>query len=56
MMDVNDLVKEVEYIQTHSVEIGILGDGGSVKGLNGGSESEVTVLVYGVDMPSFVVI
>ncbi|MEG2347273.1 MAG: hypothetical protein RSB50_06285 [Cetobacterium sp.] len=47
MIDVNDLVKEVEYIQTHSVEIGILGDGGSVKGLSGGSESETTVLIYG---------
>lgn len=47
MIDIDDLVKEVEYLQSHSVEIGILGDGGSVKGLSGGSESEITVLAYG---------
>lgn len=42
-----DLFKEMEYLQNHNLVIGILGDGGNVSGMTGGSENELTVLAYG---------
>lgn len=47
MADITKIVKAMEYFKTHTIEIGILGDGGNVNGLNGGTESEIKVLEYG---------
>lgn len=42
-MNLLDLAKEMEYLHTHYLEIGILGDGGSVDG-----KQEETILKYGI--------
>lgn len=44
---IEKLQKEMEYLKTHTIEIGILGDGKSVTGKYGGSKKEITVLEYG---------
>lgn len=45
--DIGKITKAMTYFTTHIIEIGILGDGGSVKGKSGGSKDEITVLEYG---------
>lgn len=50
MQDIGKITKAMNYFQTHSIEIGILGSGEAVPGLNGENEEELTVLAYGVKL------
>lgn len=50
MGDIGKITKAMNYFQTHSIEIGILGSGAVVPGLNGENEQEMTVLKYGVKL------
>lgn len=44
--DIGKITKAMNYFQTHSIELGILGTGNSVPGLSGETEEERTVLEY----------
>lgn len=47
-VDIGKITKAMQYLQTHTIEIGILGiNDKDVPGLSGGSEKEYTVLEYG---------
>lgn len=46
MQDLAKITKAMNYFQTHSIEIGILGTGGTITTKNG-SLNEITVLEYG---------
>lgn len=50
MEDIAKITKAMNYFQNHSIEIGILGSGETVPGLNGKNEEELTVLAYGVKL------
>ena len=47
MIDLEKIVKEMDYFTNHKIEIGILGDGGTINGKEGGTKEEITVLEYG---------
>lgn len=44
--DLEKITKAINYIQTHTIEIGILGTGGNVPGMFGGKRGETKVLTY----------
>lgn len=44
--DIAKITKAMNYFQTHSIELGILGEGDSVPGISGETEEERTVLEY----------
>lgn len=46
MQDLAKITKAMNYFQTHSIEIGILGTGGTISS-NGKTQDEITVLEYG---------
>lgn len=50
MEDIGKITKAMNYFQTHSIEIGILGSGEAVPGLSGDSEKELTVLTYALKL------
>lgn len=50
MEDIAKIERAMNYFQNHSIEIGILGSGEAVPGLNGKKEKEFTVLAYGIKL------
>lgn len=50
MGDIGKITKAMNYFQTHSIEIGILGSGSAVPGLSGETNDEMTVLAYGIKL------
>lgn len=44
--DIDKINKAVNYLQTHTIEIGVLGIGGNVPGMFGGKKEETKVLTY----------